>query len=71
VGPKRNEVSQNWRILHNYGLHVFYILPSIVSIVKLRFYLPEHVTRMGNKKYIQNLIEKPLGLQSPGKPRRK
>jgi len=35
-GPKRDEVTGEWRILHNEELRDLYSLPSIVRVVKSR-----------------------------------
>jgi hypothetical protein len=35
-GPKRDEVTRDWRKLHNEELHEFYYSPSIIKIMKLR-----------------------------------
>jgi hypothetical protein len=33
-GPKRDEVTGEWRKLHNRELHDLYFLPSIIRIIK-------------------------------------
>jgi hypothetical protein len=33
-GPKRNEVTGEWRKLHNVELHDLYCLPTIVRVIK-------------------------------------
>jgi hypothetical protein len=35
-GPERDEVTGEWRKLHNKELRVFYSTPSIIRIIKLR-----------------------------------
>jgi hypothetical protein len=35
-GPKRDEVTEDWRKLHNEGLHNLYSLSSIVRMIKSR-----------------------------------
>jgi uncharacterized membrane protein len=35
-GPKRDEVTGEWRKLHNEELHDLYSLPSIIRIIKSR-----------------------------------
>jgi hypothetical protein len=35
-GPKRDEVTGEWRKLHNEELHDLYSSPSIIKIIKLR-----------------------------------
>jgi hypothetical protein len=36
LGPKRDEVTGEWRKLHNEELHDFYSSPSIIRIIKTR-----------------------------------
>jgi hypothetical protein len=35
-GPKRNEVRQEWRRLHNKKLHALYYSPNIIWVIKSR-----------------------------------
>jgi hypothetical protein len=35
-GPKREEVAEGWRRLHNEELHNLYALPHIVRVIKSR-----------------------------------
>jgi hypothetical protein len=35
-GPKRDEVTGEWRKLHNEELHDLYSMPSIITIIKAR-----------------------------------
>jgi hypothetical protein len=47
-GPKRDEVTGEWRKLHNEELRDLYSLPNIVRVVKSRrTRWAEHVERMG------------------------
>jgi len=47
-GPKRDEVTGEWRKLHNEELSDLYSLPSIVRVVKSRrMRWAGHVARMG------------------------
>jgi hypothetical protein len=45
-GPKRDEVTGEWRKLHNEELNDLYSLPNIVRVVKSRMRWVGHVTRM-------------------------
>jgi hypothetical protein len=50
-GPKRDEVLQEWRKLHNKELHDLYSSPNIVQVIKLRrMRWAGHVVRMGTRE---------------------
>jgi hypothetical protein len=49
-GPKRDEVTGEWRKLHNEELRDLYCSPSIIRIIKSRkMWWVGHVARMGQK----------------------
>jgi hypothetical protein len=49
-GPKRDEVTGEWRTLHNEELIDLYSLPNIVRVVKSRkMRSAGHVMRMGEE----------------------
>jgi hypothetical protein len=52
-GPKRDEVTEEWRKLHNEELNEFYSLPNIASVVKSKMGWAGHVARMGRERCAQ------------------
>ena len=51
-GPKREEVTGEWRKLHNEELSDLYFLPNIMRVVKSRrMRWAGHVARMGRGEY--------------------
>jgi hypothetical protein len=72
-GPKRDEVTGEWRKLHNKELHDLYLSPSIIRIIKSRRMRWEgHVTRMGQKRNAYRLlVVKPQGRRPLGRPKRR
>jgi len=72
-GPKRDEVTGEWRKLHNEELNDLYSLPNIVRVVKSRrMRWAGHVARMGEDRGLQRvLVGKPEGKWPLGRPRRR
>ena len=72
-GPKMDEVTGEWRKLHNEELNDLYSLPNIVRVVKSRrMRWVGHVARMGEDRGVHRvLVGRPEGKRSLGRPRRR
>jgi hypothetical protein len=72
-GPKRDEVTREWRKLHIEELHDLYSSPSIIRLINLRRYRwVRHVARMWEKQKAYGLlVGKPEGRRPLGRPRRR
>jgi hypothetical protein len=72
-GPKRDEVTGDWRKLHNEDLHNLYSSPSIIKMIKSRrMRWAGRVARMGDKRNAYRiLVRKPEGKRPQGRPRRR
>jgi hypothetical protein len=72
-GPKRDEVTGEWRKLHNEELHILYSSPNIFRQIKSRrMRWAGHAARMGEERNVYGvLMGKPEGKRPLEKPRRR
>jgi len=71
-GPKRDEVTGEWRKLHNEEHNDLYFPPNIVRVIKSRRKLAGHVARLGERRGVYRiLVGKPERKRSLGRPRRR
>ena len=72
-GPRRDEVTGEWRRLHNEELNGLYSSRNILRVIKSRIMrLAGHVARMGEERgEYKVLVGKPEGKRPLGRPRRR
>jgi len=70
-GPKRDEVTGEWRKLHIEELNDLYCSPNIFRVIKSRrMRWARHVARMGERRGVYRvLVGKPEGKRQLGRPR--
>jgi len=72
-GTRRDEVTEEWRRLHNEELNYLYSSPYIVRVIKSgKMRWAGQVARMGLERGVYRvLLGKPEGKRPPGRPRRR
>jgi hypothetical protein len=72
-GPKRDEVTGEWRRLHNNELYALYCSPNIIQVIKSRrLRWAGYVACMGERKgAYRALVGKPEETRPLGRPRRR
>jgi len=70
-GPKRDEVTGEWRKLHNEELNDLYCSPNTFRVIKSRrIRWAGHVARMGERRGVcRVMVGKPEGKRPLGRPR--
>jgi hypothetical protein len=72
-GPKKDEVTGEWRKLFNEELNDLYCSPNIIRMKKSRIMRRAgHVARMGDRRVTYRVLERRHGGKKPlGRPRRR
>ena len=70
-GPKKDEVTGEWRKLQNEGLNDLYCSPSIVRVIISRMRQVGRIVIRGGGSLYRILVGKPKGKRPLGRPRRR
>jgi hypothetical protein len=55
-GPKRDEVTEEWRKLHNEELHDMCSSPNIVRVIKSRMSWAGYIAQMGEERGVYRVL---------------
>jgi hypothetical protein len=71
-GPKRDDVTRDWRRLHNEEPYDLHSSPYIIGMIKSRMRWVGHMARMGDSRLAYRvLVEKTYAKSPLGRPRRR
>ena len=71
-GPERDDVTGEWRKLHNDELYVLYCSPNIIWMIKSSMGWAVHVARIGHRRVAYRvLVGMPDGKRPLGRRRRR
>ena len=73
LGPERDEVTGEWRKLHNEELNDLHCSPNVVRVIRSRrMSWARHVARMGERRGVcRVLVRNPEGKRPLGRSRRR